>query len=166
MKVYFDGFALGEKRLIKKVFNTALRVVACITGADKRARYFVSVECVDKAEIAELNLQYRQIDRPTDVLSFPACEPNGILNFDKSGIIYEKGCICLGDIAICREIMAEQAAEYGHGERRELAFLALHGLLHLMGFDHETEPEAKIMEQTAEEILNKCKVTRLRVGDN
>jgi probable rRNA maturation factor len=88
----------------------------------------------DAEEIQQLNASYRNIDRVTDVLTFPAWEGDAIL-CPPDGY--------LGDIAICYERAAEQAQEYGHSLERELAFLAVHGALHLLGYDHmkpEDEP--------------------------
>jgi len=119
MKIDFAGFARHEKKLIKRVFSAA-----------KKPRCAVCVVCVDEQSITALNGKHRQVDAPTDVLSFPTNETP-----------------FLGDIAICREVMERQADDYGHGQKRELAFLALHGLLHLLGYDHGEEMD-KLTEET------------------
>ncbi len=105
----------------------------------------VCVLITDAEEIQRLNFSYRQIDRVTDVLTFPAWEGDAIL-CPPDGY--------LGDIAICFERAQEQAEEYGHSLERELAFLAVHGALHLLGYDHmEPDDERKMLAQQ-DEILN------------
>ena len=111
----------------------------------------VCVLVTDAEEILRLNAGYRNIDRVTDVLTFPAWEGDAIL-CPPDGY--------LGDIAICFERAEEQAVEYGHSLERELAFLAVHGALHLLGYDHmQPEDETKMLARQ-EEILNELGYTR------
>ena len=110
-----------------------------------------SVIIVDNERIHEINREYRKIDRPTDVISF-ALE-------DSEGIEPENYRI-LGDIYISIDKVKEQAKEYGHSEKRELAFLTVHGFLHLLGYDHMEKEEEKIMFAKQEEILNGFGITR------
>ncbi len=105
----------------------------------------VCVLVTDAEEIQRLNAGYRHIDRVTDVLTFPAWEGDAIL-CPPDGY--------LGDIAICFERAQEQAEEYGHSLSRELAFLAVHGSLHLLGYDHMTPQDETIMTAKQEAILN------------
>jgi probable rRNA maturation factor len=106
----------------------------------------VSVSFADPEGIRILNRDYRQVDEATDVLSFP---------------FYEEGCIpsetdmpiVLGDIVICAEIAARQANEYGHSYERELKFLAVHGTLHLMGYDHGNPQYENEMRRAQRDIL-------------
>ena len=98
----------------------------------------------DAEEIQSLNRTYRKIDRVTDVLTFPAWEGEAILCPKDE---------YLGDIAICYERAVEQAEEYNHSLERELAFLAVHGSLHLMGYDHMTQEDEAVMFAKQEEIL-------------
>lgn len=104
-----------------------------------------SVIIVDNKRIHEINREYRGIDRPTDVISF-ALEDNEEIEFDHYRV--------LGDIYISIDKVREQAKEYGHSEKRELAFLTVHGFLHLLGYDHMNEDDEKIMFGKQEEILN------------
>lgn len=104
-----------------------------------------SIIIVDNKRIHEINKEYRGIDRPTDVISF-ALE-------DSEGIELENYRI-LGDIYISIDKVKEQAKEYGHSEKRELAFLTIHGFLHLLGYDHMKEEEEKVMFKKQEEILD------------
>ncbi len=110
-----------------------------------------SVVFVDNEKIQYLNKNYRNIDKVTDVISF-AFE-------DNERIIYNNMRF-LGEIYICIPKMIEQAKEYGHSEERELAFLTVHGLLHLLGYDHMTKEDEKIMFGLQELILNEDERTK------
>ena len=120
----------------------------------------VSVTIVDLAEIQKINKDQRNIDAPTDVLSFP------MLEFDENGDIVDSEFdmdgdkLLLGDIVICAERAADQAEEYGHSFRREIAFLTVHSMLHLLGYDHMEKDEEKVMFARQEEILGKMGITR------
>ena len=110
-----------------------------------------SIVFVGNEKIQELNKNYRGIDRVTDVISF-AFEDNMDFKFDDLRI--------LGEIYICIPRMIEQAKEYGHSETRELAFLTVHGLLHLLGYDHMTKEDEELMFKVQEEVLNEDERTR------
>lgn len=107
---------------------------------------------VDNQEIHRINKEYRDIDRPTDVISF-AYEDDEC--FDIEGMPRQ-----LGDIFISIDKAKEQAEIYGHSFKREFCFLFTHGLLHLLGYDHMVEDEAKVMFGLQEDILNAKKITR------
>ena len=104
-----------------------------------------SIIFVDEKEIRKINKEYRNIDKITDVISF-AFEDNAKLVYNDFRV--------LGDIYICIPKMIEQAREYGHSEKRELAFLTVHGLLHLLGYDHMEKEDEKEMFALQELILN------------
>ena len=110
-----------------------------------------SIVFVDNEKIQELKKNYRKIDRVTDVISF-AFE-------DNQNIVYNNVRF-LGEIYICIPRMIEQSILYGHSEERELAFLTVHGLLHLLGYDHMTKEEEKIMFDLQEVILNEDERTK------
>lgn len=115
----------------------------------------VSVSFVDNAQIRELNAEYRNKDTATDVLSFPLGDDE---SFD---VNEETGAILLGDIVISVERAMEQASEYGHSLEREIGWLTVHSMLHLLGYDHETcEEDAKDMRRREEEILTSLSLTR------
>ncbi len=114
----------------------------------------ISVTITDNNEIHALNLRYRKIDRPTDVLSFP------LIDFDKEGLPDDGSKAYLGDIVISIEKAAEQAEEYGHSLDRELGFLTAHSMLHLLGYDHIKPDEEKVMFGKQEEILKKIGLRR------
>ena len=110
----------------------------------------ISVSLVDNEFIHKLNRDYRGIDRPTDVISFAFLD-----NEDREALYKGKEPVCLGDIYISVDKAKEQAQEYGHSLERELSFLFVHGLLHLLGYDHMTEEDEKVMFRLQDEILPK-----------
>lgn len=112
---------------------------------------YFSIIFVDLEEIQKINKEYRGIDRVTDVISF-ALEDTP----DKM----DSNIRVLGDIYICIPKMIEQAEDYGHSIKRELSFLTVHGLLHLLGYDHMNKEEEKIMFGLQELILNEAGITR------
>ncbi len=126
----------------------------------------VNVLLTNNEGIHCFNKQYRNVDNPTDVLSFPN------MNFEKEGVFEiaeeeeadyfdpENGELILGDIIVSVDKVREQALQYGHSERREFAFLVAHSMFHLCGYDHMTEPEAKVMEEKQERILEQLQITR------
>ena len=122
-------------------------------GIDDTAE--VSVTLVDNEGIRELNREHRDIDRETDVLSFPLGDDDGY------EVDPDNDAIMLGDIVISLEKAAQQAEEYGHSYRREVAFLITHSLFHLLGYDHvNSEEEEQIMFGKQEKVLDKLGITR------
>lgn len=115
----------GLRILIRRACNAVLEYEKFEGNAE------VSVSFVDNAEIAEMNHQYRNKPVPTDVLSFPLGE-DGVYDINA-----ENGSKMLGDIVISMERAVEQAELYGHALQREVAFLTVHSMLHLLGYDHE-----------------------------
>lgn len=116
----------------------------------------VSITFVDNSRIQEINKEYRHKDAATDVISF-AMEEMGegeveIIGSDEPAL--------LGDIIISIDRMEEQAAEYGHSNDRELGFLAIHGFLHLLGYDHMNEEDEKVMFSRQRELLDSYGLTR------
>ena len=115
----------------------------------------VSVTLVDNETIREINNEHRGIDKATDVLSFPLGDED---SFDTDP---ETGAILLGDIVISLERAKEQAEEYGHSYRREVAFLITHSLFHLLGYDHvDSEEDEKLMFGKQDKVLEKLGITR------
>ena len=118
----------------------------------------VSVTFVDDEEIRKINSEYRGIDKSTDVLSFPFNEfeiPGNFDNIEESVDAFnpETGELLLGDIILSTDHITEQAIEYGHSETRELAFLVVHSMLHLMGYDHMVDEDRVVMEERQRKIL-------------
>lgn len=122
----------------------------------------VELVVCDEEEIKQCNLENRGIDSVTDVLSFPASQFT--FPFDKKDTKYcvdpQSDLVILGEIMICEQRVKEQAVEYCHSEKRELCYLFLHGLLHLLGFDHMQDSDKVLMRSREEEILNALEITR------
>jgi probable rRNA maturation factor len=116
----------------------------------------VSVTIVTKERIQEINSEYRQKDAVTDVISFAMEE----MGEDETEIIGGEETRFLGDIIICLDVAKEQAEEYGHSIEREMGFLAVHGFLHLLGYDHMNEADEKAMFGRQEEILEQYGLKR------
>ena len=150
---------LETKELAEEVIEAALDYEGCPYEAT------VSLLLTMNNEIQEMNRHFREIDRATDVLSFPmiAYEEAGTFDFleeDDSAFDPESGELVLGDIVISKERVIAQAEEYGHSIRREYAFLIAHSMLHLMGYDHMEEEERAVMEQKQRDILEQLGITR------
>ena len=115
----------------------------------------VNLTLTDNEGIHAINKEYRQIDRPTDVLSFPMLSDENEDDFNP-----DTGEVMLGDIIISVDKVKEQAIEYGHSEKREFAFLITHSMLHLFGYDHMEADEAAVMEEHQRKILDALGITR------
>lgn len=126
-----------DEKFLEKVAEYALRWEGVSSGE-------LSIALVTEDEIHELNVKYRGKDYPTDVLSFQTGGPEEEIE----GMPY-----LLGDVVICPSVAARQAAEYGQAFGQEMALLLTHGILHLLGYDHEDEEEAEVMEMHEREIL-------------
>lgn len=154
------GFAFDYKEL-------ADRVVAFAIEHEKFPyECEVNLTLTDNEGIREINRDYREIDKPTDVLSFPLLSYAEAGDFSALEDDYDDnfnpdtGEIMLGDIVISVDKVKEQAESYGHSEEREFAFLILHSMLHLFGYDHMTEEEAAVMEGKQKTILEKMQILR------
>ena len=153
-------FAFHYKKLAEKVILAAMDDEGFPYEAE------VNLTLVDNETIREINASYRQIDRATDVLSFP------LVDYPQPGdfSVIEEGCddvinpdteeVMLGDIVISVDKVLEQAEEFGHSTKREYAFLIVHSMLHLFGYDHMEPEEAAVMEQRQREILDVLKIYR------
>lgn len=151
-----------DKTLIKKVLTHAAEKLSQTDDVE------IEISFVGREAIREVNAEERNVDRVTDVLSFPTLDGiKGKPVFKKDfplDVNPESGCIMLGEIIICKDMVKKQAEEYGHSYERELAFLALHGFLHLMGYDHIEEDDRVEMESLAESILSDLDISRDYVG--
>ncbi|MCR5656185.1 MAG: rRNA maturation RNase YbeY [Butyrivibrio sp.] len=154
-------FAFDIEDVAKKVAAKALE--------NEKCPFDVQIELIitDDEGIREMNAEFREIDSPTDVLSFPNISYENPGDFsdvlDVQGVDIkdpDTGLVMLGDIVINEKRVREQAAEYGHSELREFAFLVAHSMLHLCGYDHMEEDEAKIMEEKQEKVLQDLGITR------
>ncbi len=125
----------------------------------------ISLLMVSVEEIQEINCAHRQIDAPTDVLSFPMIDYRIAGDFsnleqEEDNFNPDTGEALLGDIVLCTDKVNEQAKSYGHSEKREFAFLILHSMLHLFGYDHMTPEDATVMERKQEAILAQMGILR------
>lgn len=141
--------------LIRKVIAAALEAEGMVFPCE------VDVSITDDAGIREVNLAMRGVDSPTDVLSFPMFDlvPGELP--DEQDADPATGLIPLGDMCLSMERVAAQAKEYGHSQRRELAYLVVHSVLHLLGYDHLDEGEEKAqMRQREEQIMSLLGLSR------
>lgn len=118
---------------------------------------------VSEEEIRELNARERGVDSVTDVLSFPSMDGikgQPILAEEHGEELDEDGNVFLGSIVICEKRAREQAQEYGHSFERELWYLAVHGILHCLGYDHMTEEEKREMREKEESVMQKLDLRR------
>ncbi len=124
-------------------------LIKCFESELKNKKLTVNITLTDPKNIQNLNKQYRNIDKPTDVLSFPMFEKEELENLENENYYI------LGDIVISIERVKEQAIEYEHSFERELSYMVVHGFCHLLGYDHIDENDKKIMRKKEEEILSK-----------
>ncbi|MBQ8562934.1 MAG: rRNA maturation RNase YbeY [Firmicutes bacterium] len=150
MKIYFE-----EGQVVsQEILDTMTRAAESLVDAENIDvdRSEISVTFTGLEEIHQLNRDYRQVDSPTDVLSFP--------QFDDLNDLPEEGEIALGDVVICKEKAEEQAEEFGHSFEREIIYLFVHSVLHLLGYDHMDEDEKKIMRRREEEVMGQLGISR------
>ena len=157
-KIEFDTKA---ENVIRDVIEYTLRKESVNIG------YEISMILIDNDEIKKLNLEMRKIEKVTDVLSFPMLEyPKGkvykdvYINYNFQDTYLNDKNLVLGDIALSLERALEQSTEYGHSFTRECAYLTVHSVLHLLGYDHIEEQDKILMRKREEEILLDFKITR------
>lgn len=138
------------QQVIINVCNAVTKIVRLPKNSE------VSIMIVDNSYIQELNFIYRQQNCPTDVLSFAMNE----LSDDEPDYDASEELNILGDIVLSLEQASLQSNEYGHSLERELGYLVAHGMLHLMGYDHETEEEARVMRSLENKIMQAVKLER------
>ncbi|MBE5840239.1 MAG: rRNA maturation RNase YbeY [Butyrivibrio sp.] len=155
------SFDFDIEEIAKKVSQAVLDSEGCTHEVE------ISLIITDDEGIHEMNRDFRGIDRPTDVLSFPNVsydEPGDFSVIDGEQNVDllnpDTGNIIFGDIVINEARVRSQALEYGHSQMREFAFLVAHSMLHLCGYDHMEEDEAAVMEKKQKEILDKLGITR------
>lgn len=146
-----EKIALSE--YMEKRLHDGLNAVAHLHGLDDMTE--VDITIVDDEEIHTLNREYRNVDRPTDVLSFALDEGEE----DEPELVDGPEEHLLGDIIISAETAQRQGEEFGHGLEREIVYLAVHGLLHLLGYDHMTDEDKKIMRAKEEEALREIRLS-------
>lgn len=151
--------SFDTEEIAKTVTETALDYIGCPYEAE------INLLLTTNDEIQEMNRMFRQIDKATDVLSFPMLEyetAGDFSCFDDQEEVFnpESGELMLGDIVISKDKVLEQAEAYGHSPVREYAFLIAHSMLHLFGYDHMEDEERKIMEEKQREIMEKVQILR------
>ena len=153
-EIQYNGLEenLEYENLINRVVNECFKN----EGLDK-LKLYISITLTIPDVIKEINKEYRNIDKPTDVLSFPMFQRDEIQELIKKDYEVED---VLGDIIISIPRVKEQAIEYNHSFERELAYMVVHGFYHLMGYDHMEETEKKEMRKKEDEVLNKLGITR------
>ncbi len=153
-------FSFDYKALVDNVINGALDYIGCLYEAE------VNVLFTDNGSIQEINRENREIDAPTDVLSFPNAEFSVPGEFDdleetQPEVFHpDSGELMLGDIVISVDKMLSQAKEFGHSTERELGFLLAHSVLHLCGYDHMEEEERVVMEDMQRQIMDMLQLYR------
>jgi probable rRNA maturation factor len=149
-----QNFNKEYEDIINKVIDASLEQEKCPYEIE------VSVTITNNEEIRKINREHRDMDKPTDVLSFPLIDfttPSGFEDIDDDNdecFDLDTGELMLGDIIISLERAYEQAKEYGHSIEREIGFLTAHSMLHLMGYDHMIDEEEQIMNEKQQQILN------------
>ena len=138
---------------LKSRLVAGLNAAARLHGLTEQTE--VDITIVDDEEIHRLNREYRDVDRPTDVLSF-ALDEGGE---DEPELLDAPEEHLLGDIIISVETAQRQGEEFGHGLTREVVYLAVHGLLHLLGYDHMTEEDKVVMRAKEEEALREIELS-------
>lgn len=153
-------FSFDVKEIADKVIKKVLETEGCPYETQ------INLLLTDNEGIRVYNEQFRQIDRETDVLSFPnvdyevPADFSGISQGQADYFDPESGELILGDIIISVDRVREQAESYGHSQMREFAFLVAHSMLHLCGYDHMEADEAKVMEEKQEAVLSALHITR------
>lgn len=137
-----------DENIDKELLN---KVAAFALAHEKVKKALVNIIIVDNVEIRKINKEYRGIDRETDVISFA---------LEDDDTFIELPIRVLGDIYISIDKVKSQAIEYGHSERREICFLTVHGILHLLGYDHMNPDEEKIMFDKQDKILMELGIRR------
>lgn len=158
MTIYFTNVGYIRYK-IKHVLEGALKYLK------QPSRHIeMSLSVVSPEEIRKLNEQFRGVDAVTDVLSFPTLDLGkqqlDHMDLPADAVNVKTGKLNIGDVIICFEKAKEQAREYGHSLKREICFLALHGLLHLLGYDHIEPSDEEEMNHLQEEILAKLHIKR------
>ncbi|HEY8345104.1 MAG TPA: rRNA maturation RNase YbeY [Bacillota bacterium] len=135
-----------EVRIDEALLESLTRIVESVLSAHQKGESEVGIILTDRETIHQLNRDYRQVDAPTDVLSFALSEGD---QEPQAEFIPD----LLGDVIICIPKAQEQAREYGHSFEREVLYLAVHGVLHLLGYDHQTAEEKQVMRAAEERFL-------------
>ena len=168
MIINFNKICFNRKYIVKiqEAFDYAIKSLK-VPCKDLE----VNISFVGKKTIKQQNMNFRQVDKVTDVLSFPTllepdvtdeqivCDKLSKENFSID-VNPDTNAIFIGDICICKPVVFAQAKEYGNSKERELCYMAVHGLLHLLGFDHMRDEDKKNMRKVEEKIMSHIKLGR------
>ena len=168
MKINFNKYFLNKKYIdkINDSYDCAINILK-LPCSDLE----VNIDFINKKKIQDLNLRFRNNPKVTDVLSFPNLLEVGKTDMQLLGdkltkenfpmdINLETGLIFLGDISICKSVVYKHAKEYGNSRLREMVYMAVHGLLHLLGYDHMNDDDKKIMRDVEEKIMSQVDLRR------
>ena len=145
MELDFENLGPAQYSACEEVFNDLMKKTLSFLSI--KDNYIVDVTIIDNQEIHKINKEYRGVDRPTDVISF------AFFDDENESIVKGDAPKSLGQILISYQKAEEQAKEYGHSLNREMSFLFVHGLLHLLGYDHMNEKDEKEMFKLQDDIL-------------
>lgn len=151
-EIYIEDACTGPS--LDKSAEELIERVVCTTLQYEKVEdpCYISITIVDEEEIKDINREHRNIDRVTDVLSFPVVNLLDGRSEKNAGDYYEDKLI-LGDVVICAKRAKAQSIEFGHSYERELGYLTCHSILHLIGYDHETDSEREVMRQKEEAVM-------------
>lgn len=145
MELDFENLGPAQYSAYEEVFNDLMKKTLSFLSI--KDNYIVDVTIIDNQEIHKINKEYRGVDRPTDVISF------AFFDDENESLVKGDAPKSLGQILISYQKAEEQAKEYGHSLNREMSFLFVHGLLHLLGYDHMNEKDEKEMFKLQDDIL-------------
>ena len=148
---------LKEDKLYEEIAKKVIEKCFEIEGLSN-TQLIITITLTTPENIKEINKKYRNIDKETDVLSFPMFEKDELENKIRNNLFTHEDM--LGDIVISIEQVKKQAIEYGHSFERELSYMIVHGFYHLMGYDHMTEEEKKEMRSKEDKVLESLNITR------
>lgn len=158
--IYFNE-NVDEKQ--KQLFDELFAYALAIEGEDYD-KLTVNLSFVSDEEIKSVNSEFRNIDKVTDVLSFPFIEREEGKKINNINYPYDvdltSGELCLGDILICKQVALSQAEEYGHSYDREICYLFVHAIFHLLGYDHMVEEDKVVMREREEKVLSKFNIKK------
>ena len=153
----------GDYPINEDLLQKATKALSKIVG-QKNKKFYAILNFVDKEKIQQINKEYRQKDKTTDVISFRMIDNALQTKINKKNYPYDfdrnMKKVFIGELFICYEVAKEQSEEYGHSLDREICFLTVHGLLHLLGLDHEKEFERAVMFDLQEKTMEKIKLGR------
>ena len=156
MQITFEGVGHKYRKLINIIYQEALKQTN-----NSHENLWLTVSFVQPERIKELNKSFRNVEKVTDVLSFPMLNINYTQKLaDFKNENEPDGSLYLGDIVICKKVAKLQAKQYDHSKKREVGFLALHGFLHLLGYDHIESEDEKAMTAMSSQILDNLNIKR------